>query len=140
MILVYFCITILCVLRIKIEEISQDLENEDHKSKIFHWQQKEYSKFEREFYKDEKNCITDFEKKYHNDVEHIIENYENIFTYINDDIQSFTDEISKYKANSSVLPNESDHFNYKDYLAKMMNSPYDSYYDFECMQIMLDLG
>lgn len=56
----------------------------DAETRYFNWQQKIYSKFERDFYKDEKNCVTDLERKYHEDVSHLVGDGV-LFSYTNED-------------------------------------------------------
>lgn len=57
----------------------------DAETRYFSWQQKIYSRFERDFYKDEKNCLTDLERKYHADVVKMVESDGVLFSYTHDD-------------------------------------------------------
>lgn len=57
----------------------------DGETRYFNWQLKIYSKFERDFYKDVKNCVTDIEYKYHDDVVKLVEGDGVLFSYVNDD-------------------------------------------------------
>lgn len=71
----------------------KELENIDGETKVIAWQQKIYGKFEREFYKDKKNCATDLEKRYHQDVVNLIQNDDVLFTYVNEDEFSLVAEV-----------------------------------------------
>lgn len=73
--------------RISFKEKTSD----ESESKVFKWQQKVYSKFEREYYKNEANCVTDLEKKYHQDVVELRENDDLLFSYVNHD--NFTPDL-----------------------------------------------
>lgn len=57
----------------------------DDETRHFRWQQKIYGKFERDFYKDEKNCVTDLERRYHEDVSQLVDGDGVLFSYTNDD-------------------------------------------------------
>lgn len=72
-----------------------EVESDTIESKVFSWQQKVYGKFEREFYKDEKNCVTDAEKKCHEDVVNLIDNNESVlFSYTTEDQVTIPDEVN----------------------------------------------
>ncbi|KAK4878658.1 hypothetical protein RN001_011164 [Aquatica leii] len=67
-------------IRIKIVENDECIEE-----KIFEWQQKVFGKFERNFYRDKRNCITDLEKKYHDDISKALYGDYLLFSYVNED-------------------------------------------------------
>lgn len=67
--------------------------DEEWETKTISWQQKIYSNFEREFYKDQRNCLTDREKEYHRDVVNLVQETGSFFTYTDLDNINFDEEV-----------------------------------------------
>ncbi|XP_044260603.1 Meckel syndrome type 1 protein [Tribolium madens] len=107
--------------------------------KVFAWQQKCFSKSEREYYKDEKNCITDLEKKYHLDVKesHADAKFD-LFSYTNDDDFVLKHEINDYFREK--CDENSQEFDYGESIRAAVRNPIGHKYEFEVMFIMADLG
>lgn len=71
------------------------METRELEVKTFHWQQKVLGKWEREFYREKKNCHTDVDRKYHEETIKTSESEEHIlYTYVNVDEYSAQDEVS----------------------------------------------
>ncbi|EFA08377.1 Meckel syndrome type 1 protein-like Protein [Tribolium castaneum] len=128
-------------IRVKLRQVG-DLTGEDSdgwEQKDFAWQQKCFSKSEREYYKDEKNCITDLEKKYHSDVgESHTEAHFDLFSYTNDD-----DFALKQEVNDNFRENCDENgqgYDYGQSLVAAVRNPIGHNYEFEVMYIMADLG
>lgn len=79
----------------EVNELKKEDVNEEWYRKTFKWQQKVFNKFERDFYKNVNNCLTDLEKKYHKMITEsscsIGEEKPYISTYINED--EFSNEV-----------------------------------------------
>ncbi|KAF5281360.1 hypothetical protein FQR65_LT14758 [Abscondita terminalis] len=67
-------------IRIKIKENDENVDDQ-----IISWQQKVFGKFERNFYRDKRNCHNDLEKKYHEEVSKGVRDDYIIFSYVNGD-------------------------------------------------------
>lgn len=69
---------------------------EDWEVKDFKWQQKVFNNFEKQFYGDEKNCVTDVEKQYHSILENSVSSPDDrmLFSYVNNDCYHYEIEVS----------------------------------------------
>lgn len=54
-------------------------------SRSFRWQEKVFSKSEKEFYGNTGNCLTDRDKEYHRKINENIEDNHILYTYVQDD-------------------------------------------------------
>ena len=54
-------------------------------SRSFRWQEKVFSKSEREFYGNSRNCLTDRDKEYHQKINENVEDDHILHTYVQDD-------------------------------------------------------
>lgn len=140
-------------IRVRLKEIKrEDDDNEDEREevRVFSWQEKVYGIFERDFYKDEKNCITDLDKKYHNDVVDMIHSDDKMFSYVDEDSYSVSDEIFTSSTNVSKLCylvnnlsiNEDENkkeYDFETYLNNSITDPFLQHFN-ESMHIMADFG
>lgn len=83
----------------EVNELKKEERNEDWHRKTFKWQEKVFNKFERGFYKNVNNCLTDLEKKYHQMVTASNscggDERPSISSYINEDDFSLKNEVVK---------------------------------------------
>lgn len=150
LIVLYF---LLCRIKIKqVENFKEQIEDSTQfETKIFHWQQKIYGKYERDFYKDEKNCITDLDKKYHFEVLNLDKEEEDsiLFSYVdadnfivNDEVCTPSGNINKlceYMSLMSINRDRLKSFDYEKSLNNALNSPLFAYFD-QVMYLMADFG
>lgn len=119
------------------EQISED-EEQGWTEHTFRWQQKVFSKSEIDYYKNEKNCVTDLEKKYHLEATKLeIDASLNAFSYVNDD--DFCAEESKrsFYEDEELFKEE---FNYKKSLIQATQNSARYNFNFDVMYVMADLG
>ncbi|XP_063926830.1 tectonic-like complex member MKS1 [Zophobas morio] len=125
-------------IRIKLRQVeSFDDDSPQWDTKTFVWQQKVFSKSEIEFYKDEKNCVTDLEKKYHLDVVKLAPDAKwSLFSYVNDDDFVIREEINNYFQKTE----EDEEYDYRRSVEGAVRSPVGRNYEYDAMFIMADFG
>ncbi|XP_018561989.2 LOW QUALITY PROTEIN: Meckel syndrome type 1 protein [Anoplophora glabripennis] len=130
-------------MRIKYKEIeaekveTADGETEvDWQIKTISWQEKHFSKNEREFYGDALNCVTDLEKRYHEQIkdQESPETAPDIFTFTEEDGYTFEQELF-----GNDFQQDHEEFDYNKHLQSSMENKVISS-NVEKMYIMADLG
>ncbi|XP_022902728.1 tectonic-like complex member MKS1 [Onthophagus taurus] len=144
------------IIRVKLKEILneniiEDGEKADLEDLTVKWQEKKFGKWEKKFYGDEKNCLTDLDKKYHEEIKKRPEIKKFLYSYVDEDDYSqqeenvhnsqFTSELSKKMEN---LPPENDVElkNKCEYTKNLLKSSLNPFIDnkYEVMYIMGDFG
>ncbi|XP_017781960.1 PREDICTED: Meckel syndrome type 1 protein-like [Nicrophorus vespilloides] len=117
-------------IRIRLE----DGENEE--VKVLRWQEKKFSKFERELYNDSKKCLSDLEKSYHEQVKNTMDSNDVVFTYTGDDEYESEDNLL-FEVGDAAKFGEG--YDFEMSLMSSMATPHLER-DIEHMQIMADFG
>ncbi|GJQ85973.1 hypothetical protein Trydic_g21819 [Trypoxylus dichotomus] len=146
------------IIRIRIEEIFgestiNEAESEDVvESKDFHWQEKVFGRWEREFYKDKDNCVTDLDNAYHSKVSQLLSSEGVLYSHI--DVDEFcrreepvwdSKNITYTSTRNWDLDDEKSFFNDRhklDFGAHLQECVRDPFFknDYQYMYIMADFG
>ncbi|KAJ8980389.1 hypothetical protein NQ317_009383 [Molorchus minor] len=139
------------------DNVGKQDKDDDWRFKTFSWQEKRFSKYEMDYYREIHNCITDLEKEYHAKVIKDDQNAEQdpvVFSYIDEDGYISEQEVSCFKGydkKSTYLQkfveagddvNCRDNKSEFDYGISLMTSFEKTVIqrNFEKMYIMVDLG
>ncbi|KAK9874303.1 hypothetical protein WA026_002654 [Henosepilachna vigintioctopunctata] len=147
------------IYRIRIKEINDlviatDSElKENWEIKEFKWQQKVFNNFEKQFYGDEKNCVTDIEKQYNLSLINSVNATDDriLFSYIDNDnfncdiestsiLKNTCDRKQAHEENSleEILENNEE-YDYRHYLDEAIEDV-GTLDDYSVMFIMADMG
>lgn len=106
--IIAFCVTNIGS-RVQIKEIRGEATVNDAQSrsavvesKNFRWQQKMFGRWEKDFYKDKGNCVTDLDCSYHEKVCKILGGDDSLYSYVNDDEFCQHEEVLYIKKNHGL--------------------------------------